>query len=238
MAKRRDDKKIHREKKSHTSTIYKRKPTINDETAIHHTPLLFFSPPLRSWANSRRHDGDAPCVTAPLTHLSHLFFFPSFPRWNMPTSKAPQQQKHSTILRSGFGFMSLQIQSTWIIISTAGRQEEVQIWRCGINAVYIVKPFSKALWSLSQRGSNQSSPQHWSSIKSASPRSSIFSRSCFIFICLLNNWSKAREEIHKFPSHWIQHERTEGQAAGSAFIDYRCDNPIRLTHKCDSEGEK
>lgn len=116
----------------------------------------------------------------------------------MPTSKAPQQQKHSTILRSGFGFISLQIQSTWIIISTAGRQEEVQIWRCGINAVYIVKPFSKALWSLSQRGSNQSSPQHWSSIKSASPRSSIFSRSCFIFICLLNNWSKAREEIHKF----------------------------------------
>lgn len=67
VAKVRKDKNPY---KKYTCTIYKRVP-INDEIPIHHTPLLFFlSPPLRSPANSRRHDGDAPCVTSPLTPLS------------------------------------------------------------------------------------------------------------------------------------------------------------------------
>ena len=58
----------------------------------HSPPFFFSSPPLRSWANTRRHDGDAPCVTVSLSRIYPGFFFslsppslpPSLPfqRWN------------------------------------------------------------------------------------------------------------------------------------------------------------
>lgn len=93
--------------KKYTCTIYKRVPR-NDETPIHHTPLLFFflffpSPPLRSWANTRRHDGDAPCVTVSLSRIYLGFFFlslssrppfiPSFPEMKHAKVRAHKSKK-------------------------------------------------------------------------------------------------------------------------------------------------
>ena len=132
-------------------------------------------------------------------------------------------------------------------------------------------PFFKALRSLSQRSSNQLFLQHWSSINSKPIDSFIFSfclfhhslllfchllRSafCFIFIYLLNNWSKAEEYItspsashHPFSSSILpleiqfyrKHVNHTRQRSMICFIDYSYDNAYIgnskwhwLTHRC------
>lgn len=159
-------------------------PSISDGTPIDHTPLLFFpsppSLPLQSSANSRRHDGDAPCVTvSSLTHLSGVSLslslsasFPKMKHTKVQTHNCQNKQKIYVIMnhkRGGFALvLSLRIDPTVNSDIAAGRRHgvEVQIWRCGINSDYIAKPFSKAPRSLSQRSSHQSSRQHGLSIES------------------------------------------------------------------------